>query len=118
MRVSAITSDGDWTFGRGKANYIDKSAAVRQNVVTRLRSFKNDYFANMNAGIDWIEIFGIKGNEARILREIESMVLQTTGVRSIDKLEIIARDSNRGVTISLKFTDLYDETYIDEVVIA
>lgn len=115
MRVAGLTTDGDWRFGRGKALYISKSAAVRQNVLTRLRSFQNDYFANIQAGIDWIGILGTKGNETRILREIERTVLTTTGVRSIDKLEITKRDANRSVTIELEFTDLFDQSFIERV---
>lgn len=115
MRVSGLTSGGDWTFGRGKANYIAKAEAVRQNVQTRLRSFKNDYFADVEHGGDWFVIFGNRNNETQILREVERIVLQTEGVRSIDKLEIISRDANRHVTIELKYTDLFDQTFVEQV---
>lgn len=114
MRVSGLDSNNDWTFGRGKANYKTRSAAVRQNVFTRLRSFKNDYFADIQAGGDWFALFSERGSDSRILREIERIVLQTRGVRSIDKLEILQK-SNRNVTIELKFTDLFDETFIEQV---
>lgn len=115
MRVSGITSTGDWTFGRGKANYKAKSEAVRQNVTTRLREFQSDYFANVTRGIDWITIMGTRGNEDRILREIERRVLTTTGVRSIDRLDIVRRDADRSVTIELRFTDLFDTSFIERV---
>ena len=114
MRVSGLDSNNDWTFGRGKANYKTRSEAVRQNVFTRLRSFKNDYFADIQAGGDWFTLFGERGPDSRILREVERIVLQTRGVRSIDKLEILQK-SNRNVTIELKFTDLFDETFIEQV---
>lgn len=116
MRVSGLTESGDWTFGRGKANYKTRSEAVRQNVVTRLRSFKNDYFADVEAGGDWLTLFGQRGPESRILREIERIVLQTYGVRSIDKLEVI-QQSNRNATIELRYTDLFDETFVEQVTI-
>ena len=118
MKVNKITDAGDWTFGSSLSNYISKSSAVRQNLVTRLRSFKNDYFADMEAGGDWFNLFGQKNNEKQILREVEQITLQTTGVRSIDKLEIISRAANRSVTIQLEFTDLFDESYIEQVELA
>jgi len=117
MRVSGLTPSGDWTFGRGKANYKTRSDAIRQNVLTRIRSFKFDYFADMEAGIDWITIMGIRGNQQKVLREVERTVLQTEGVRKIDRLEIVGKTRNRSVTIQLEFTDLFDETYIDQVVL-
>jgi len=51
MRVSKITADGDWSFGKGRANYVTNTDAVRQNVVTRIRSFTNDWYADINHGI-------------------------------------------------------------------
>jgi len=115
MRVSGLTSTGDWAFGRGKANYKAGSAAVRQNIVTRLRSFKNDYFADVDHGGDWLTIFGLNGNKEIVLREVERIVLQTTGVRSINKIEVSEPDSNRRVTIILGYTDLFNETYLEKV---
>lgn len=112
MRVSGLTAGGDWTFGRGKANYKAKSQAVRQSVVTRLREFQNDYFADIGRGIDWITIMGQRGNQDRIKREIERRVLSTEGVRTIDKLEITQIRSDRSATIELRYTDFFDETYL------
>ena len=117
MRVSKITDLGDWAFGRGKSNYIAKSAAVRQNVLTRLRSFTNDYFADVTAGGDWIFIIGQRNNKDMIINQVEKIVLKTYGVRSIDKLEIISTDSDRHATIELKYTDLFNETYLEQVAI-
>jgi hypothetical protein len=116
MRVSGLTATGDWTFGRGKANYKSRSEAVRQNVLTRLRSFKNDYFADVQNGGDWLNLFGQRGPDARILREIERIVLQTYGVRSIDKLEVIQK-SGRNATIELRYTDLFNESFVEQVTI-
>ena len=81
MRVSRITSDNDWTFGRGKANYAKKADAVHQKVKTRLQSFKNDWVLDTNAGIDWIELLGRKGTQYTIKSEVERIILGTVGVR-------------------------------------
>jgi hypothetical protein len=117
MATRAITSGGDWTFGKGKADYVSSSKEIRQNVVTRLRSFKNDWFLDVEDGIDWVTLLGSRNNENRILREVERVTLQTQGVVSIDALSIISRDSNRGVTIELKFTDVFNQVFNGEVTI-
>jgi len=117
MRVSGLTSGGDWRFGRGKANYLQRSDAIRQNVVTRLRSFTDDWFANVDAGIPWIQVFGQRGNRDRISREIERTVLATEGVRAITRLRIVSVDQNRGARIELAFRDIFDENYSDTVVV-
>lgn len=115
MRVSGLTAGGDWTFGRGKSNYLQKSAAVRQNLLTRLRSFKNDYFADIDAGGDWFAIFGTRGNDLAVKREVERITLQTTGIRAITSLNVTKQDRTRTVTIELSYVDLYDQTYVEQV---
>ena len=118
MRVSGLTSSGDWRFGKGRAIYLRKSAAVRQNVVTRLRSFVDDWFADINAGSPWIELFGTRGTrEQQILREVERVVLTTEGVRAINRLDLIEVDENRSATIQIEVVDVFDKTTSEVVTI-
>ena len=110
MRVSGLDSNSDWTFGRGKSNYLTERNAIGQNVRTRLRSFANDWYLDIEHGIPWIQLLGNLGTERRILRAVERTVLQTEGVLQITRLEIVRRDGNRGVTIRVDYTDVYGET--------
>lgn len=114
MRVRRLTKTGDWTFGKGKADYLRRSEAIRQNVVTRLKSFTDDWFADINAGLPWIELLGNRQTQERILREIEETVLTTEGVRSIDRLSV-TDVTDRDAKIQLRFTDMFDRRY-DETV--
>jgi len=107
MRVSKITNEGDWTFGKGKADYAVNSAAIRQNVVTRLREFKNDWYADVNSGIDWFGLLGSRGNENAILRSIEKTILETEGVATITTLRLSSINSNRVAFIQIRFTDIF-----------
>jgi len=117
MRVSRIDSNGDWTFGKGHANYLRRSDAIAQNVVTRLRSFVDDWFADIDAGLPWFELLGARNTRDRILREIERAVLATDGVRSIERLRIVEVDANRNARIELIYTDIFDERFSDTVVL-
>lgn len=109
MRVSAIDSNGDWTFGKSKANYKTNADAIRQNVVTRLRSFVDDWFLDVNHGVDWYTLLGSLGNENRILRAIERTVLQTEGVVSIEQLAVTQQNkTKRTATIDVRYTDVFD----------
>lgn len=108
MSVRAIDTDGDWTFGKGKANYISGSAEIAQNVKTRLRSFTNDWFLDINAGIPWLDLLGNLGTERRLLRAVERTTLQTDGVIQVTNIEIVRRDGNRGVTIEINYIDVFE----------
>lgn len=114
MIVSALDSDGDFTFGRGRAGYKKSSDAIRQSVTTRIKCFVDDWFLDVKDGIDWYELLGKKGTENEILRAVERRTLETPGVRSIEKLEVTGRDS-RVLSITMRFTTIYDDT-IDESV--
>lgn len=113
--VSGLNNDGDWRFGKSRAQYKRDGVAVYQNVQTRIKSFVDDWFLNTKTGIDWYTLLGNKGTETQILREIERVVLETEFVRTIENLEITKRDVNRGITIELAITTLFDDTIRDEI---
>ena len=107
MRVSGLDSNRDWKFGKGRAAYKRNADAIAQNILTRLRSFLGDWYLDTETGIDWLKLLGNLGTEKRILRAVESTVMQTDGVLSIQELKIIGRDSSRGVTIRIRYTDVF-----------
>lgn len=117
MRVSGLDEDGDWRFGRGLAVYISRSDAVRQNVVTRLRSFRTDFFLDVDANIDWIDLLGRKGTREEILRAVERVTLSTDGVTTITQLDIEVKTSTRKATIMLTFGTIFDESITEEITI-
>lgn len=115
MIVSGLDNNDDWRFGKSRAQYKRNGLAVYQNVRTRIKSFVNDWFLDTKRGIDWYTLLGNKGTETQILREIERVVLQTEFVRTIEKLEITKRDANRGLTIELAITTLFEDKISDEI---
>jgi len=107
MRVSGLDNNLDWRFGKGRAVYKRNADAIAQNILTRFRSFLGDWYLDTEAGIDWFKLLGNIGTEKRILRAVESAVMQTEGVLSIQELKIIGRDSSRGVRIRIRYTDVF-----------
>lgn len=117
MKVSGLDENNDWRFGRGKAVYISNAECVRQNVVTRIKSFRSDFFLDTDACIDWIDLMGRKGTREEILRNVERVTLATEGVTSISQLEIDVKTSTRKATIMLSFGTIFDERFKEEIVI-
>lgn len=115
MLVSGLSSDGDWRFGRGRALYIKDAEAIRQNVVTRLKSFKRDCYTDTQANIDWVLLLGNRNTKQTIEREIERVVLSTDGVMAITELSIIVSISTRAATIRLSFTTIFDAEISEEI---
>ena len=117
MKVSGLDNDNDWRFGKSLAQYKRDSLAVYQNIQTRIKFFTDDWFLDVEEGIDWFALLGNKNTQTQILREIERVVLTTENVRSITKLEI--KDlKDREAVIELAITTLYDDVISDQVSIS
>lgn len=97
MRVRAIDSQGDWTFGKGRSNYITDLAAIRQNIRTRLLSFLGDCFFATNDGIAWFDLLGSK-DQLQVNLAVSSVILNTQFVTGLQQLSISLND-NRQLTI-------------------
>lgn len=106
MQVKRLDENGDWTFGNGQANYLKDNDAVLQNVTTRLKSFKNDWFLDGDANIDWFNILGSKSNKQTIISEVERVTLQTEGVTKINTIEIEELE-NRAAKILINLDTIY-----------
>jgi len=118
MKVRRIDKNGDWTFGQGTANYADGAEAVRQNVLTRLKSFQNDWFLDMNACIDWLSILGNKNNREIIRREVRRVCGETVGVLAVTSVQIDTVNHNRKADITLSFATFYDKQFTETLEIA
>lgn len=82
MIVRALDADGDWTFGKGKNNYLRGVRATQQNLATRLRSFLGDCFFDTGAGIDWFNLLGSK-NLLKLQLDISAVILNTQEVTGL-----------------------------------
>jgi len=114
MSVRKIDEDSDWTFGQGLGNYITKDNEIAQNVVTRIKSFKNDYFLDNTQNIDWLNILGVKNNESLILNEVRKVVQQTEGVQRVNDVSLV-QNEKRNAIILIDFDTIYNRNILKEV---
>lgn len=116
MSVSALSPTGDWTFGSGRGNYLTGSKEVLQNVVTRIKEFRNDWALDISAGIDWFVLLGLVGTENTIISEVSRVTLETDGVASVNSVTITRRDvENRELFLTLSYTDIYGNELITDI---
>jgi len=115
MTVAGLDDNGDWIFGLGTYSYLSGSEQVKQNVLTRLRSFTNDWFLDVEHGVPWFDLLGEKGTLDRLKREVAKSVLGTVGIKDISRLEVTFDSDKRSVNIYLTCSDVYN-IVIDEVI--
>lgn len=114
MAVRRLDENGDWTFGQGRANYLIGPDEVLQRVITRIKSFKNDWFLDVDQCIDWINLLANRNNSKIIEDEIERVTLSTPGVRSVKQVKILSINK-RDATILLSFDTIYNKAFQKEI---
>ena len=105
MIVRSIDSDGDWSFGKGKNDYLSANDAIGQNIKTRLQSFLGDCFFAMSAGIDWFNLLGSK-NIIGVQLSIQATILNTTGVTRIVDFSL-SLETNRRLNLQYTVETIY-----------
>ncbi|OOF40934.1 hypothetical protein BKK47_02580 [Rodentibacter mrazii] len=109
MRVRRLDKNHDWTFGQGFANYASESESIAQNVQTRLWSFANDWFLDLDHGLPWLEQMGRNVNLSDWEIRIKRHVLQTEGVAKITEYESNLDPDTRQLKITIGYQDIYGQ---------
>ncbi|MDR1282933.1 MAG: hypothetical protein LBK99_19240 [Opitutaceae bacterium] len=117
MITRALDHNHDWTFGKGRQNYLREAAAVRQRILTRLWSFLGDCFFDLAAGVDWWNLMGGK-SEPAILAQTRSVILGTEGVIRLNSLSATRDPRTRAIRLSYNVDTIYTANTGGEAVIA
>jgi len=102
MRYRALTSDGDYSFGQGRENFlIDSPEAVAQAIKTRLLLMRGEWFLDTTAGTPYAtEILGVGTASTRDLA-VKRVILQTPGVKQITNYSSVVVDRRFSVTATV-----------------
>lgn len=113
MRYRRLSSDGDYTFGQGSANFLVNSPeCVAQAVKTRLLLWQGEWFLDKTSGTPWSQsILGIRTNPTYDL-VIQNRVLETKGVISIDEYESFLDGKTRHVSVNMLITTTFGQTRV------
>lgn len=87
MIVRGLDENNDWTYGKGKNDYLKNNDAVAQSIKTRLQSFLGDCFFAVTSGIDWFNLLGSKNQRALTLA-VSTTVLNTKDVTAMTNLTV------------------------------
>lgn len=112
MIFRQITSDGDWTFGKGVSGYAINEAAVELNVRTRLLSWKGNCFFDLNAFVDWLGRLD-KGQQENLNRELRNVILQSFGVVSVNSLVGVLDRATRHYLVTYNISTIFGENFIN-----
>jgi hypothetical protein len=115
MIVRGLDVNNDWTFGSGKQNYLSDADAVKQCVMTRLKSWKGNCFFDLEAGVDWNNYLDI-GTKTLLDLDIKRVILGTDKVLKISSYNSTLDTENRKLTVSAKVETFYGTLTINEAI--
>lgn len=113
MKVRALDINGDWTFGKGKSNYLGGTLAVAQVVQTRLYMIQGDCFWDPDGWVDWFRLLG-SNQRAGLLYSIRAVILGSPGVDRLNDLGMQV-DRNRRATLNYDLTTIYGTPLFGQV---
>jgi hypothetical protein len=104
MRVRALDVNHDWCFGKGKNSYLRDLDALKQNIKTRILSWKGNCFFALEDGVDWNNWFNI-GTKTFLDLDIKRTILQTDGVIRMNSY--ISTITDRSIGMEVDLTTIY-----------
>ncbi|HCT3679237.1 TPA: hypothetical protein OTU09_001781 [Acinetobacter baumannii] len=115
MRYRKLSSDGDYVFGSGKNDFLSNSPeTVAQAILTRLKLWLGEWFANTSDGTGWNQ--SIVGKHSKNLYELtlRQRVLETPGVSSVADFQSSLDPETRHLSVSMVVNTIYGEAFINE----
>jgi hypothetical protein len=113
MIIRNLDANGDWTFGSGISNYLTNNAAIGLNIRTRLLSWLNDCFFDMEAGIDWLNRLGSKNQRQLLEADLSRIIVQSYGVTGLVSFDTVL--VGRVFTANYSVNTIFSQAYIDSI---
>lgn len=115
--VCALDANHDTYMVDGHMHYINGSDAISQMVKTRLMTFSEEWFLDLDAGVPWREEIFVKGySEARIRSILGKTIFDTEGVQAVLDVEFTVDPKTRKLAFSYKYIDVFSQEISDKVV--
>lgn len=108
MRIRSLDSDGDWTFGKGRNNYLEGKSALALDIKTRLQEHVGDCFFNLTAGVDWFGLLGQK-TSVDLSLAVGAVILNTKNVTGILSVSEDVISSSRAFNLSYNVSSVFGQ---------
>ncbi len=110
MIIRALTPTGDWTFGKGLADYNQNEQAVEENILTWLQSWVNNCFFALKDGIDWQNLLDV-GQKDNLVDSIRANILQRYGVVGINFMDVVFDARTRHISITARIQTIFSQSF-------
>lgn len=115
MRVRKLDANGDYSLGKGEANFwINDPRGVAQKVETRLLLWEGEWFLDKTVGTPWIQqILGYNNASLRDIA-IKTVILETENVTALTNYSsAVGGNGPRGFTVSGTITTAFSKNPVN-----
>jgi len=103
----AITADDDLDITGGKLSFVSGIDAIAQHIKIRSRFFLGEWFLDTREGVPYFRDVLVKNpSRAVIVSTFKRVLLDTPGVATIDKFELVIERETRAATIDWEVTTI------------
>lgn len=113
MIIRSLDENHDWNFGHGLGSYLTGNPAIGLNIETRLLSWKGDCFFDSNAGVDYVNRLGSKGQRQLLESDQRRVILTSYGVTGITAFDSVL--SGRALSTNFATNTIFSKAYIQSV---
>lgn len=117
MKIRALTSDGDFVFGRGLSSYYTDNNAIGLNIQTRIKAWVGDCFFDVEAGVDWLNRTD-KNQQAQLLNELRTILLQSYGVVGVTSVTAALDPVTRAFQVQYSVDTVFSSSFTSAVSLA
>jgi hypothetical protein len=110
MIIRKIINGNDWSFGKGLSDYAVAEQAIEENMKTKILEWVGDCFWNLSAGVNWLARLDV-GQQANLLEDIKSVVLNCFGVVGITAMTIQLDPPSRHALIQGNVSTIYSPSF-------
>ncbi len=110
MIMRALTPSGDWTFGRGLANYNQNEQAVEENILTWLQSWVGNCFFALKDGVDWQNLLDV-GQSQNLQDSIRLNLLARYGVVGVNSMDVVFDPRTRHISITAQIQTIFSRSF-------
>lgn len=113
MRYRALSSTGDYVFGRGPAEFlVDSPEAVAQAIQTRLRLETGEWFLDVSEGTPYQEQILGANRQTTYDVAIKSRILETPGVVALTSYSSYIKSDARAISVTATVQTIYGTTQL------
>jgi hypothetical protein len=106
LQLTRRITNNDMTFGQGLGNFAVDAEACVQNIVTRLRTYKGEWFLDTSFGIGWTTDILVKPSNLPLSESIlKTCILQTDGVDELRSFSFVVTIRKATVTARVALLD-------------